>query len=109
MKTLFKKLLVPHHLEYLALDKNFLIQEISLKVQRFADCPEEVVAGKDVRIPFPELVGTEEILIDIFEKRLPNFELKAMTRLLENGSQLYFDMYIVEFTNDENYQRLIIF
>ncbi|MEG4859429.1 adenylate/guanylate cyclase domain-containing protein [Microcoleus sp. K1-B6] len=109
MKTLFKKLLVPHHLEYLALDKNFLIQEISLKVQRFADCPDEVVAGNDVRIPFPELLGTEEILIDIFEKRLPNFELKAMTRLLENGSRLYFDMYIVEFTNDENYQRLIIF
>ncbi|MEG4912400.1 adenylate/guanylate cyclase domain-containing protein [Microcoleus sp. B7-D4] len=109
MKTLLKKLLVPHHLEYLALDQDFLIQEISLQVQRFADCPDEVVAGNDVRIPFPELVGTEEILIDIFEKRLPNFELKAMTRLLENGSRLYFDMYIVEFTNDENYQRLIIF
>ena len=109
MKTLLKKLLVPHHLEYLALDKNFLIQEISVQVQRFADCPEEVVAGNDVRIPFPELVGTEEILIEIFEKRLPNFELKAMTRLLEDGSQLYFDMYIVEFINDENYQRLIIF
>ncbi|MEG4942289.1 adenylate/guanylate cyclase domain-containing protein [Microcoleus sp. F4-D5] len=109
MKTLLKKLLVPHHLEYLALDKDFLIQEISLKVQRFADSPEEVVAGNDVRIPFPELVGTEEILIDIFERRLPNFELKAIARVLENGLQLYFDMYIVEFSNDDNYQRLIIF
>ncbi|MEG5041053.1 MULTISPECIES: adenylate/guanylate cyclase domain-containing protein [unclassified Microcoleus] len=109
MKTLLKKLLVPHHLEYLALDKNFLIQEISLQVQRFADSPDEVVAGNDVRIPFPELVGTEEILIDIFENRLPNYELKAMTRLLENGSRLYFDMYIVDFTNDDTYQRLIIF
>ncbi|MEG4277829.1 adenylate/guanylate cyclase domain-containing protein [Microcoleus sp. MON1_C1] len=109
METLLKKLLVPPHLEYLALDKDFLIQETSIKVQRFGDCPEEVVAGNDVRIPFPELVGTEEILIDIFERRLPHFELKAITRLLENGSRLYFDMYIVEFTNDENYQRLIIF
>ncbi|MEG3988991.1 adenylate/guanylate cyclase domain-containing protein [Microcoleus sp. S28C3] len=109
MKTLLKKLLVPHHLEYLALDKDFLIQEISLKVQRFADSPEEVVAGNDVRIPFPELVGSEEILIDIFERRLPNFELKAIARVLGNGLQLYFDMYIVEFTDDDNYQRLIIF
>ncbi|NQE36262.1 adenylate/guanylate cyclase domain-containing protein [Microcoleus asticus] len=109
MKTLLKKLLVPHHLEYLALDKDFLIQEISLKVQRFADSPEEVVAGNDVRIPFPELVGTEEILIDIFERRLPNFDLKAIARVLGNGLQLYFDMYIVEFTDDDNYQRLIIF
>lgn len=109
MKTLLKKLLVPHHLEYLALDKHFLIQETSLKVQRFGDCPEEVVAGNDVRIPFPELVGTEEIFIDIFERRLPNFELKAIARVLGNGARLYFDIYIVEFTNDENYQRLIIF
>jgi adenylate cyclase len=109
MKTLLKKLLVPHHLEYLALDQDFLIQEISLQVQRFADCPDEVVAGNDVRIAFPELVGTEEILIEIFEKRLPNFELKAITRLLENGSRLYFDMYMVDFTNDDNYHILIIF
>ena len=109
MKTLLKKLLVPHHLEYLALDKHFLIQETSLKVQRFGDCPEEVFAGNDVRIPFPELVGTEEILIDLFERRLPNFELKAIARVLGNGSRLYFDIHIVEFTNDDNYQRLIIF
>ncbi len=109
MKTLLNKLLVPHHLEYLALDEDFLIQETSLKVERFADCPEEVAAGNDVRIPFPELVGSEEILIDIFEGRLPNFELKAMTRVLENGSRLYFDMYIVEFSNDDNYHRLILF
>lgn len=106
---MLNKLLVPHHLEYLALDKDFLIQETSLKVQRFADCPEEVAAGNDVRIPFPELVGSEEILIDIFEGRLPNFELKAITRVLENGSPLYFDMYIVEFINDENHHRLIVF
>jgi PAS domain S-box-containing protein len=109
MKTLLKKLLVPHHLEYLALNRDFLIQETSLQVQRFADSPAEVAAGNDVRIPFPELVGTEEILIDIFEGRLPNFELKSMTRVLENGSRLYFDMYIIEFTNDENYQKLIVF
>ncbi len=108
MKSLFKKLLVPHHLEYLALDKNFLIQETSPNVQRFA-YSDEIVAGNDVRIPFPELVGTEEILIDIFEARLPNFELKAMTRVLDNNLRLYFDMYIVEFKDDENHQRLIIF
>ncbi|MDQ2099009.1 MAG: adenylate/guanylate cyclase domain-containing protein [Tychonema bourrellyi B0820] len=108
MKSLFKKLLVPHHLEYLALDKDFLIQETSPNVQRFV-YSDEIVAGNDVRIPFPELVGTEEILIDIFEGRLPNFDLKAMTRVLDNNLRLYFDMYIVELKDDENNQRLIIF
>jgi len=108
MKTLSKKLLVPHHLEYLALDRDFLIQEASSNVQRFA-YSDEIVAGNDVRIPFPELVGTEEILIDIFEGRLPNFDLKSMTRVSENNLRLYFDMYIVEFKGDENSQKLIIF
>lgn len=108
MKTLSKKLLVPHHLEYLALDRDFLMQEASPNVQRFA-YSDEIVVGNDVRIPFPELVGTEEILIDIFEGRLPNFDLKSMTRVLENNLRLYFDMYIVEFKDDENNQRLIIF
>lgn len=108
MKSLFKKLLVPHHLEYLALDKDFLIQETSPNVQRFA-YSDEIVAGNDVRIPFPELVGTEEILIDIFEGRLPNFDLKAMTRVLDNNLRLYFDMYIVELRDDENDRRLIVF
>lgn len=108
MKTLLQKLLVPHHLEYLALDRDFLIQETSANVQRFAYC-DEIVSGNDVRIHFPELVGTEEILIDIFEGRLPNFDLKAMTRVLEDNSRLYFDMYIVEFRNDEINERLIIF
>ncbi|WP_341730990.1 adenylate/guanylate cyclase domain-containing protein [Microcoleus sp. EPA2] len=108
MKTLLQKLLVPHHLEYLALDRDFLIQETSANVQRFAYC-DEIVSGNDVRLHFPELVGTEEILIDIFEGRLPNFDLKAMTRVLEDNSRLYFDMYIVEFRNDESHQRLIIF
>jgi PAS domain S-box-containing protein len=108
MKTLLQKLLVPHHLEYLALDRDFLIQETSANVQRFAYC-DEIVSGNDVRLHFPELVGTEEILIDIFEGRLPNFDLKAMTRVLEDNSRLYFDMYIVEFRNDEINERLIIF
>ncbi|XZN91224.1 MAG: adenylate/guanylate cyclase domain-containing protein [Microcoleus sp.] len=108
MKTLLQKLLVPHHLEYLALDRDFLIQETSANVQRFAYC-DEIVSGNDVRLHFPELVGTEEILIDIFEGSLPNFDLKAMTRVLEDNSRLYFDMYIVEFKDDESHQRLIIF
>ncbi|MEZ2302940.1 MAG: adenylate/guanylate cyclase domain-containing protein [Microcoleus sp.] len=108
MKTLLQKLLVPHHLEYLALDRDFLIQETSANVQRFAYC-DEIVSGNDVRLHFPELVGTEEILIDIFEGSLPNFDLKAMTRVLEDNSRLYFDMYIVAFRNDESHQRLIIF
>ncbi len=109
MKTLFKKLLVPPHLEYLALNRELSIEEASGKVQRFAESPDAVVEGNDVRIPFPELVGIEEILIDVLEGRLRDFDLKAIARVLEDKSRLYFDMYFVEFSSGESDGRLIIF
>jgi adenylate cyclase len=109
MKSPFKKLLAPPHLEYLALDNQLVIQEISLQAQRFGDPPAEVLQGNDVRIPFPELIGTEEVLIDILAGRLPNFELKAIARTLENNSSLYFDIYIVELEADESDGKLIVF
>lgn len=108
MKTPFKKLLVPPHVEYLALDRELAIQETSLKAPRFGDPPEEVLQGNDVRIPFPELIGTEQILIDILEGRQDNFEIKAIARALEDNSPLYFDIYIV-FADDDRDRKLIIF
>ncbi|MCU0545257.1 MAG: PAS domain S-box protein [Oscillatoriaceae cyanobacterium Prado104] len=109
MKSPFKKLLAPPHLEYLLLDNELVIQEISHKAQRFGDPPQEVFQGNDIRIPFPELIGTEEVLTDIVEGRLPNFELKAIARTLEDNSPLYFDIYIVELAEDESDRKLIVF
>ncbi|MGL5064105.1 MAG: PAS domain-containing protein, partial [Microcoleus sp.] len=109
MKPPFTKLLVPPHLEYLALDNELVVQETSQKVQRFGEPPEEVLQGNDVRIPFPELIGTEEILIDILEGRQDNFELKAIGRVLADNSPLYFDIYITKFTEAESDSQLIIF
>jgi hypothetical protein len=60
MNPTLKKLLsflAPRRREYLAVDENFNILETSLGVERFADCPDEVLKGKDVRIGFPELIG----------------------------------------------------
>ena len=108
MKSLFKKLLAPHHLEYLAVDRQFRIVETSSNVQRFAESG-NITSGNDVRTGFPELIGTEEILADILAGVLPSFELKAITRVLDNNCILYFDLYIVQYQEEKNFDILIIF
>jgi PAS domain-containing protein len=108
MKSFVNKLLAPHHLEYLAVDGDFNILETSANVQRFADSGSIITAGNDVFSCFPELYGTEDILTDILSGVLPNFEFKAITRVLENNSLVYFDLYIVQY-EEENFNSLIIF
>jgi len=94
INILLYKLLSLRRLEYLAVDRQLNIQEISLKVQEFAEVPAAVKKGKDVRESFPELIGMEEILNDILEERQPNFQLKSIMRVLNNGAVLYLDLYI---------------
>ncbi|HEY9604659.1 MAG TPA: adenylate/guanylate cyclase domain-containing protein [Allocoleopsis sp.] len=88
-------LLAPRRREYLAVDKQFNILETSMGVQRFADSPEEIGIGKDVRLGFPELFGLEEILISVLEEQQSNYELKAIGRSTANGNSLYFDLYAI--------------
>jgi PAS domain S-box-containing protein len=98
MSSLLNKLLcrlAPRRREYLAVDRNFNILETSIGVRRFADCPSELLKGKDVRLGFPELIGLEDICTDILEKRQFSFELKGVARTTEQDSPLYIDLYII--------------
>lgn len=109
MHPLFKKLLFSRKIEYLAVDESFNILELSHKIAQFADRPQDLSIGKDVRLSFPELVGIEEILSDILQGRQLNFDLKGIGRFSGRGNLLYFDMYIIN--DSEDYQagnKLII-
>lgn len=108
IKILLYKLLSLRRLEYLAVDRQLNIQEISLTVQEFAEVPAAVKKGKDVRESFPELIGMEEILNDILEERQPNFQLKSIMRVLNNGAVLYLDLYIFGDREEQEYERIII-
>ena len=108
INILLYKLLSLRRVEYLVVDRELKIQEISLNVQDFADIPEEVGKGKDVRDSFPELIGIEGILEDIIQKREQDFQLKSITRVLENGSYLYLDLYVFGCTEQVNVERLMI-
>lgn len=110
MNPFIQKLLFPLHIEYLTLDQDFYIVEISLGVQRFADCPDEVREGQNVRLGFPELIGLEDILSAILEEQEPGFELKGIGRVSAQGNPLYIDIYILKHQDEgSSEKRLIIF
>ncbi len=114
MNTLVKQLLAHlspnRNLEYLAVDREFNILEMSEGVERFAEDPNQVKVGEDVRFAFPELFGCEEILNDVLEGREKSFNLKAIGRFLDPNNPLYMDILIVgDKTNEERGQEQFIF
>ncbi|GET35965.1 adenylate/guanylate cyclase domain-containing protein [Microseira wollei] len=108
VKQLLTHLLPNRNLEYLAVDREFNILEMSEGVERFADDPNQVKLGQDVRFGFPELFGCEEILIDVLEGREKSFNLKAIGRLLDPHNPLYVDILIVsdKYSEEKLQERL---
>jgi len=110
MSSLLNKLLSLRHIEYLVVDRNFNIIEVSSGVKRFADCPNEVMKGKNVRLSFPEIVGLENSLIALIEGREASFELKGIGRSSVQEEPLYIDIYFINEHSEENLEnRLILF
>lgn len=111
MKSIIKKLLAPRQIEYLVIDKNSIVLEISAGVKRLADNPEETVVGKDVRKSFPELIGLENIFTEVLEERQESFQLKGIARSRDKNSPLYIDLYIIaekEEKATENHLMLLV-
>jgi PAS domain S-box-containing protein len=96
---------------YLILDQDFNILETSSGVQRFAECPNEVIKGNDVRLSFPELIGIEDILTAILQGQHESFELKGIGRFSGQDAPLYIDVSIINIQDEEELEekRLIIF
>jgi adenylate cyclase len=80
--------------ERLEIDHNFQIVNVSERVRGFADKPEEVVIGKDIRLSFPELVGLESILLSLLDGEEDFFELEGIGRTYNSETNLYIDIYI---------------
>lgn len=110
MIPFLQKFLSLRKIEYLAVDRDFHILETSLGVKQLADCPHEVIQGKDVRLGFPELIGMENILLAILQEQQDSLELKGICRFSAHGTPLYIDVSIVN-NQDEvtKKNRLIIF
>ncbi|GAB4277123.1 MAG: hypothetical protein Fur0025_02820 [Oscillatoriaceae cyanobacterium] len=110
MKPLLKKILAPRRIEYLEVSEKFIIQDTSDGVQRFADAGQKVRHGKDVRASFPELVGVEDILLQVLQGNQPAFELKGIARYSDHNYPLYFDLYAIDDEDeDTGKKKLMIF
>ncbi len=110
MSSILKKLLSLRKMAYLMLDWDFNILEASIGVQQFADRPNEVLKGKDVRLSFPELIGLEDVLVAILQGRQDIFELKGIGRFSPQNAPLYIDISIINSQDEgELENRLIIF
>lgn len=110
MNPLLRKLLSLRHMEYLAVDGEFHILDISLGVPRFADYPDQVIKGNDVRSGFPELIGVESILIKIIQGEQDSFELNGIGHFSDNDSPLYINLYIIKNPDEDTLEdSLVIF
>jgi adenylate cyclase len=109
LDRIFNKALSLRKFERLELDENFCIIDTSEQVQRFADRPEEVMLGKDVRLSFPEFIGIEDILISILQGKQELFELESIKRSHEDNSDIYINIYILgELGEKQSDNRLVI-
>nr|MBA3922932.1 response regulator [Nostocaceae cyanobacterium] len=89
-------LLSLRRIEYLLITQGLEIVLMSPGVSRLAEVSEKVKPGQDVRLSFPELVGSEEILEAIHQGEQDNFEFKGIIRWREATSPLYVDIWITK-------------
>lgn len=90
-----------NNIEYLVFDCDFNLLQISALAEKYADCPEQLVLGQDIRLSFPELVGLEATCNAILAGELDNFVLNGITRHLEsNNDVIYFDLHIKTLKNN---------
>ncbi|MEQ8535962.1 MAG: hypothetical protein RIB93_00625 [Coleofasciculus sp. D1-CHI-01] len=106
------KILAPDY-DYLALNRELLVQEFSDGVPNFAESPQNLKLGGDVRLAFPELVGMEGIMMDILAGRQISFQLAGIVRADQHHTaqapdhSFYFDLHICHH-QDENENYLIL-
>lgn len=93
MNSLLKKLLVPRSLEYLVFNGDLMITDLSKNVFRFADSQVSIQVGQNVCQSFPELIGLESALENIFKGEQENLEIPAIRRS-HHSAQVYFNLYI---------------
>jgi PAS domain S-box-containing protein len=93
MNYFVSKILSLRKIEFIIINQSFEILEISPGVKHIADKSDELEITKDIRISFPELVGTEEIIHEVLEEVEKKIELQGIIRS-QNSSPLYLDLFI---------------
>jgi PAS domain S-box-containing protein len=104
---IFKRFLSSLQLEYLIVDRDLTIIEMSPGVYKYADCPTEVILGNPVRSAFPETIGLEERLLSLLEGSIESWNLCGIDRGPSPGEPMYFDLHIL--SDESSDDRLFLF
>ncbi len=108
LERIFNKPSFPRKFERLELDRDLHILDISEQVHRFAEQPEEVMQGKDVRLSFPEFIGLEDVLASILKGEQELFEIAGIKRESQQKSEIYIDIYIIGEQLESNSENKLI-
>ncbi|MBE9210965.1 PAS domain S-box protein [Nostoc sp. LEGE 06077] len=108
VEQIFNKYSTLRKFEYLELDVHFCIVDKSEQVQRFAIQANAVILGTDIRVGFPELIGTEDVLQSIIQGQQERFELLAIRRNFENQPDIYINIYIIGESKEKSSERKIV-
>ncbi|MBD2312418.1 PAS domain S-box protein [Desertifilum sp. FACHB-1129] len=99
----------PHHIEYLILDENLLIQSLSPGILHLISDAQSLSLNEDIRQDFPELFGLEETLNAVLVGEQESFDLKGISRIDDQGEQVYLDLYVMSYKQAGATSSLILF
>ncbi|MEM1171888.1 MAG: ATP-binding protein [Cyanobacteria bacterium P01_H01_bin.35] len=109
MINLLKKLLLSRQTEYLMINSQLKILEVSNGLKKFAEFPELAIPGEDIQSSFPELIGSEKILEEVINGKREIFEYEGVARFSENQSPMYINLSIIaDFNSDLSEKNLVV-
>jgi PAS domain S-box-containing protein len=101
LNSLFRSPIAALGFEYIILDRDFTILDFSPQAIAFADEPEALAIGGDIRSGFPELIGAESSLLSEFFAAGDLFQLEGINKSNSlHSDSIYINLYITSFQED---------
>jgi PAS domain S-box-containing protein len=94
MRMSEQKLFIPNGREFIIINQDLTITDLSANAARFAEFPEEICLGKNICLGLPELIGIEDIFEKILTEKQDKFVLQGINRYLDDGISLYLDLIV---------------
>ncbi|MGL5131208.1 MAG: winged helix-turn-helix domain-containing protein [Planktothrix sp.] len=91
----FKNLLSVKGIEYLVIDDQFIIQYLSPNLIYYCDYPQYLQAGVYAGIPFPELIGIQEVCDETRKKEDKTFTIHGIARACRPNKPQDINLYVI--------------
>jgi PAS domain S-box-containing protein len=110
LNSLFRSPIAALGFEYIILDRDFTILDFSPQAIAFADEPEELAIGCDIRSGFPELIGAESSVLSERFASGDLFQLEGINKFNSLHSEsIYINLYMTRFREDlQSPDRLLV-